>query len=70
MGSGLGLAEAVNYSFVGEADLDRCGLAREGRVYICNPLSEEMNALRTDLAPGLLNTLRQNISQDTLRVRV
>ncbi|NCD24849.1 MAG: phenylalanine--tRNA ligase subunit beta [Deltaproteobacteria bacterium] len=69
-GKGAGLAEAVNYSFVGTADLDRCGLPREGRVFICNPLSEEMNVLRTDLVPGLLNTLRQNISQDNVRVRV
>ncbi len=69
-GKGVGLAEAVNYSFVGGADLDRCGLPQDGRVFICNPLSEEMNVLRTDLAPGLLNTLRQNISQDNVRVRV
>lgn len=69
-GKGVGLSEAVNYSFVGGADLDRCGLAQDGRVFICNPLSEEMNVLRTDLAPGLLNTLRQNISQDNVRVRV
>jgi phenylalanyl-tRNA synthetase beta chain len=69
-GKGVGLAEAVNYSFVGVADLDRCGLPQDGRVFICNPLSEEMNVLRTDLAPGLLNTLRQNISQDNVRVRI
>lgn len=69
-GKGLGLNEAVNYSFVGAQDLDRCGLEADGRVFICNPLSEEMNVLRTELVPGLLNTLRQNISQDNIRVRV
>lgn len=69
-GIGIGLAEAVNYSFVGMADLNRCGLSSEGRVQICNPLSEDMNVLRTDLVPGLLNTLRHNISQDTTRVRI
>ncbi|NLY41320.1 MAG: phenylalanine--tRNA ligase subunit beta [Desulfovibrionales bacterium] len=69
-GVGVGLAEAVNYSFVGTADLDRCGVNDQGRVLICNPLSEDMNVLRTDLAPGLFNTLRHNISQDSTRVRV
>jgi phenylalanyl-tRNA synthetase beta chain len=69
-GRGAGLSEAVNYSFVGTADLDRCGLPAEGRVHIFNPLSEEMNVLRTDLAPGLLGSLRQNMSQDNTRIRI
>jgi len=69
-GKGAGLAEVVNYSFVGTADLDRCNLPAEGRVHIFNPLSEEMNVLRTDLAPGLLGSLRQNMSQDNTRIRI
>ncbi len=69
-GRGVGLSEVVNYSFVGSVDLDRCRLPRDGRVLICNPLSEDMNALRTDLAPGILGSLRQNISQDNTRVRI
>lgn len=69
-GRGIGLAEVVNYSFVGTADLDRCGLPAEGRVHIFNPLSEEMNVLRTELAPGLLGSLRQNMSQDNTRIRI
>lgn len=69
-GRGAGLAEVVNYSFVGTADLDRCGLPADGRVHIFNPLSEEMNVLRTELAPGLLGSLRHNMSQDNTRVRI
>jgi phenylalanyl-tRNA synthetase beta chain len=69
-GRGVGLSEVVNYSFVGTADLDRCGLPQDGRVHIFNPLSEEMNVLRTELAPGLLGSLRQNMSQDNTRVRI
>jgi phenylalanyl-tRNA synthetase beta chain len=69
-GRGAGLAEVVNYSFVGTADLDRCGLSQEGRVHIFNPLSEDMNVLRTELAPGLLGSLRQNMSQDNTRIRI
>jgi phenylalanyl-tRNA synthetase beta chain len=69
-GRGVGLAEVVNYSFVGTADLDRCGLPLDGRVNIFNPLSEEMNVLRTEIAPGLLGSLRQNMSQDNTRIRI
>lgn len=69
-GRGVGLSEVVNYSFVGTADLDRCGLPADGRVKIFNPLSEEMNVLRTQIAPGLLGSLRQNMSQDNTRVRI
>jgi phenylalanyl-tRNA synthetase beta chain len=69
-GRGAGLAEVVNYSFVGTADLDRCGLSEAGRVRIFNPLSEDMDVLRTDLVPGLLGSLRQNMSQDNTRVRI
>jgi len=69
-GRGTGLSEVVNYSFVGTADLDRCGLPFDGRVKIFNPLSEEMNVLRTEIAPGMLGSLRQNMSQDNTRIRI
>ncbi len=61
-GMGLGLNEAVNYSFVGHKDLDHLHLPKEGRVSILNPLSAEQDALRTALAPGLLQNLRVNIA--------
>ncbi|MDL2314048.1 phenylalanine--tRNA ligase subunit beta, partial [Desulfovibrio sp. OttesenSCG-928-C14] len=60
--TGLGLNEAVNYSFVGHKDLDHLGVPKEGRISIMNPLSDELDALRTVLAPGLLNTLRNNLA--------
>jgi phenylalanyl-tRNA synthetase beta chain len=69
-GRGVGLSEVVNYSFVGTADLDRCGLPVAGRVQIFNPLSEEMNVLRTEIVPGMLGSLRQNMSQDNTRIRI
>lgn len=62
-GKGLGLNEAVNYSFVGHKDLDHLRLPKEGRISIMNPLSAEQDALRTALAPGLLQNLRHNIAQ-------
>ncbi len=68
--TGLGLNEVINYSFVGQQDLDRLSLPAEGRIPVMNPLSEEQNVLRTALAPGLLNTLRHNMSQGSHGVRV
>jgi len=69
-GAGAGLNEAINYSFVGDDDLDRLNLPEEGRVPIANPLSEDQNVLRTDIAPGLLNTLKNNLAQGNSHVRV
>lgn len=69
-GAGAGLNEAVNYSFVGDDDLDRLNLPAEGRVHIANPLSADQNVMRTDLAPGLLNTLKHNLAQGNNHVRI
>lgn len=69
-GAGLGLNEAVNYSFVGHRDLDHLGLPRNGRISIMNPLSAEQDALRTALAPGLLQDLRNNLAQGAQGLRL
>ncbi|SNR97427.1 phenylalanyl-tRNA synthetase beta subunit [Humidesulfovibrio mexicanus] len=65
-----GLREAVNYSFVGTDDLDRLHLPQEGRIMIANPLSEDQNVLRTEIAPGLLNNVRHNLSQGNASLRL
>jgi len=67
---GSGLREAINYSFVGTDDLDRLNLPVEGRIRIANPLSEDQNVLRTEIAPGLLNNVRHNLAQGNASVRL
>lgn len=74
-GRGAGLHEAVNYSFVSHKELDHLAGAENGRdaggrISIMNPLSDDMNVLRTDLAPGLLNSLRNNLAQGAGSVRL
>ncbi|MDR2743583.1 MAG: phenylalanine--tRNA ligase subunit beta, partial [Desulfovibrio sp.] len=69
-GAGLGLNETVNYSFVGHKDLDHLGLPQQGRISILNPLSAEQNVLRTVLAPGLLQALRNNLAQGAAGLRL
>lgn len=55
---GLGLMEAVTYSFVAPQQLDVLG-APTSVVRLKNPLSEERSVLRTSLLPGLLDVVRQ-----------
>lgn len=69
-GAGIGLNEAINYSFVGQKELDLLGLPAGDRIAIMNPLSADQDVLRTAIAPGLLNTLRNNLSQGASAVRV
>ncbi len=68
--AGLGLNEAINYSFVGQKDLDHLELPEQGRMYLQNPLSDELNVLRPVLAPGLLQSLRNNLAQGCPGVRL
>jgi phenylalanyl-tRNA synthetase beta chain len=67
---GAGLREAINYSFVGTDDLDRLNLPLEDRIQIANPLSEDQNVLRTEIAPGLLNNVRHNLAQGNASLRL
>ena len=65
-----GLNETITYSFVSHRDLDHLGIPQEGRISIMNPLSDDLNVLRTHLAPGLLNSLRNNLAQNASSVRL
>lgn len=65
-----GLNEIIAYSFTSHKDLDFLGIAREGRISIINPLSDDLDVLRTHLAPGLLNALRNNLAQNAASVRL
>ncbi len=63
---GLGLSEAINYSFISHDFCDKLNLPendfRRRCVRILNPLSEEQALLRSSLVPGLLDTMRRNQS--------
>jgi phenylalanyl-tRNA synthetase beta chain len=68
--AGAGLRETVNYSFVGQQDLDLLGLPGAWRVPVANPLSEDQNVMRTELAPGLMRAVRHNLSQGNANLRL
>lgn len=69
-GAAAGLNEVINYSFVGQKDLDFLGLEQTGRLTVFNPLSEEQNVLRTCLAPGLLKDMMNNLAFGTQSIRL
>ena len=69
-GAGVGLNEVINYNFVGNVDLDRLKLEKENRIQIMNPLSSELDVMRTALVPGLLNSLRNNVAQGHTSLRL
>ncbi|MDD6088287.1 MAG: phenylalanine--tRNA ligase subunit beta [Desulfovibrionaceae bacterium] len=66
----IGLHEVENYSFVGDRDLDILDLPKEERIHILNPLSEDQGVLRTELAPGLLQNVRQNTAHGNAGVQL
>ncbi len=60
--SGLGLNEAQGQTLVAEANACLAAPA-ESVVLLANPLSSDMNALRPSLLPGLLDSLRHNLTR-------
>lgn len=69
-GAGLGLHEAINYSFVGHKDLDLLGLPEKGRITVFNPLASDQDVMRSCLAPGLLQDLANNIAFGTHSIKL
>jgi len=72
--TGFSFCEAINYNFIQADSRQRMGLGesdpRQAAVEILNPISEQMSVLRTSLVPGLLETMKRNLAQqtDTLKV--
>jgi len=72
--TGLSYFEAINYNFVNENSWDRLSLSdrdkRREVETILNPISDQMSVLRSSLIPGLLETMKKNISlqADTLKL--
>ncbi len=58
-----GFSEALNYSFVSRADLDLLKNAGADLVALRNPLSTEMDVMRTTLLAGLLENAALNLNR-------
>lgn len=72
--AGFGFAEAVSYSFIDPAAVDRLRIAdgdpRRRQLPILNPISEEMAVMRTTLLPGLLEAARRNLAHGNRDLRL
>ncbi|HMK43208.1 MAG TPA: phenylalanine--tRNA ligase subunit beta [Dissulfurispiraceae bacterium] len=69
-----GFTETINYSFVGQADLDRLRLPADDARRVCvsvqNPLREEDAFMRTCMLPSLIRNLVTNVAQGNREFRL
>ncbi len=56
----LGFLEAINLSFMSEAQVTEIGLPTDGLLRLTNPMSAEQAILRPDLTPSILQNLLHN----------
>ncbi len=72
--TGLGFDQIITYSFIAEkwAAFFSPSAAAPGNPYLSlsNPLSEDQAVMRTSLLPGLLSTLKRNLDQRNLNLRI
>jgi phenylalanyl-tRNA synthetase beta chain len=72
--TGFGFTEVITYSFAHELSVDVLRLKkkdpRRSMIKILNPLTEDQAVMRTSLLPGLLNTVRYNISQQIKNLKI
>ena len=64
-----GYQEAINYSFVDKRQLEAVHHA-DHVLPLANPLSSDMDVMRTTLLPGLLTSLARNMRRQHKRVRL
>ncbi|MGD0283814.1 MAG: phenylalanine--tRNA ligase subunit beta [Dissulfurispiraceae bacterium] len=69
-----GFTEVINYSFMGDQDLDLIGIdkgdERRKTVRIKNPLRAEDACMRTTLVPALIKNIVYNVSHDNRSFRL
>jgi phenylalanyl-tRNA synthetase beta chain len=72
--TGRGFTEVITYSFIHGRSCDRLRLPaddpRRQTVTVLNPLAEDQSVMRSSLVPGLLETLRFNLAQQTRRLKI
>ncbi len=72
--TGFGFSEVITYSFVHRLSSERLGLAatdpRRSQIPIVNPLAEDQAVMRTSLIPGLLETMRYNLTRQVKTLKI
>ncbi|MCD6184961.1 MAG: phenylalanine--tRNA ligase subunit beta [Deltaproteobacteria bacterium] len=72
--TGLGFSECINYSFINNRSAARLNLepddARYNMVNLLNPLSKDHAVMRSSLIPGMLETMRRNITRNVYNLKL
>jgi phenylalanyl-tRNA synthetase beta chain len=68
--AGVGYNECVTYSFTGEAEYKKMGIAMPDSVRIINPLGDDTAYMRTNLIADMLGTISVNLSKKNDRLRL
>ncbi|MFH1254891.1 MAG: phenylalanine--tRNA ligase subunit beta [bacterium] len=64
LSAGAGFSEAYNYSFVSAEKLDKFKINKALAVKLANPLSRDLEFLRTSLSIGLLENIKTNQARE------
>ncbi|MBF0452853.1 MAG: phenylalanine--tRNA ligase subunit beta [Candidatus Magnetomorum sp.] len=71
---GFGFFETINYSFISSDSADRLKLTSDDPrchpVALLNPISEDQAVMRTSLVPGMLETIRRNLNQKNVNLKL
>ncbi|MBL0732201.1 MAG: phenylalanine--tRNA ligase subunit beta [Desulfosarcina sp.] len=72
--AGLGFSECINYSFINNRSAARLNLepddARYNMLKLLNPLTKDHAVMRSSLIPGLLETMRRNITRNVYNLKL
>lgn len=72
--TGFSFSESINYNFVHEESCNRLNLGEDDQrrrvETILNPISDQMSVLRSSLIPGLLETMKKNVSQQNNTLKI
>ena len=66
----LGYNEVITYSFIEESVARLVKEKQQQLIFVENPISQNMNVMRTSLLSGLLNTLSYNINQGSENIKI
>ena len=66
----LGYNEVITYSFIEESVARLVEEKQQQLIFVKNPISQNMNVMRTSLLPSLLNTLSYNFNQGSESIKI
>ena len=66
----MGVNEVITYSFIDQSVAELGKEQNKKLIFVENPISQNMNVMRTSLLPSLLETLSYNINQGSENIKI